>query len=127
MTVSQEYVNYVLDQLAGVPGIVTRRMFSGVGIYSDEVFFAVIFQDQLYFKTDDASRQSYLDRGMSGFRTSNVKVDLKMNYYTVPAEILEDAEELREWARRAVVAAIATRGPNSKRLLVRKKTARRGK
>lgn len=81
-------------------------MFSGVGLYSAGLFFGLLFKDRLYFKTDDASRPDYESRGSEGFRPRpNTKRD-KMTYYTVPAEILEDGDELVKWARRAVAAAL---------------------
>jgi hypothetical protein len=33
---------------------------------------------------------------------------MKMKYYTVPADVLEDAEELVKWARQATAVALAT-------------------
>jgi TfoX/Sxy family transcriptional regulator of competence genes len=32
---------------------------------------------------------------------------MKMTYYTVPAEVLEDEDEVVSWARKAVTAAMA--------------------
>src|SRR4030095_9214715 len=52
MAVSDSYLAYVLEQLDAVRGVVTKRMFGGVGIYSDDVFFAVIDNDTLFFKVD---------------------------------------------------------------------------
>jgi len=87
-------------------------MFGGAGLYSGEAFFGLLYQDRLYFRTDDATRSDYEARGSEGFRPRPNITRLKMNYYTVPADILEDGEELVKWARRAVVAsrAVATQG-----------------
>jgi TfoX/Sxy family transcriptional regulator of competence genes len=53
VAVSESFLTFVLEQLDGVRGIVTKRMFGGVGIYSGERFFAVIDNDTLFFKVDD--------------------------------------------------------------------------
>jgi DNA transformation protein len=53
----------------------------------------------VYFKTDASTADAYTERGMEPFSPS-AKQTLK-NYYEVPAEILEDEEQLAEWARKA--------------------------
>ena len=67
MSVSDSYLSFVLDQLAEVPRVVTKRMFGGIGIYSDGTFFAVIDNDTLFFKVDEALAQRYRDKGMPPF------------------------------------------------------------
>jgi hypothetical protein len=67
MAVSESYLAFVLGQLEGLRGVVTKRMFGGVGIYSDGLFFAVIDNDTLFFKVDDELRPRYRSAGMSAF------------------------------------------------------------
>jgi DNA transformation protein len=90
----------VLDQLSGLRGVACRAMFGGYGLYRGEVFFGIIHKGRLYFKTDGASRARYVSKGMKPFRP-NRKQTLK-TYYEVPADILEDADQLRLWATQAV-------------------------
>ena len=90
------FKDFVLDQLAGLRGITARSMFGGYGLYQGEVFFGIIHRSRLYFKTDDASREIYRTHGMKPFRP-NAKQMLK-TYYEVPAEIIEDRDQLVEWA-----------------------------
>ena len=100
---SSSFKDFVLDQLAKLADLDCKRMFGGYGLYQDGTFFGIIFKDQLYFKTSDASRPDYLKRGSGPFRP-NAKQTLK-TYFTVPAEILEDHGRLVEWAKTAVLAA----------------------
>ena len=104
--VSEEYLAYVLEQLAGMGRLTSRRMFGGAGVYCGGLFFALIFGDQLYFKVDDVCRFEYEKRGMERFRPYADRPHLSMTYYTVPVEVLEDSEQLLEWGRRAVAAAL---------------------
>jgi DNA transformation protein len=53
MSVSDSYLSFVLEQLGAFPGVITKRMFGGIGIYSDGTFFAVIDNDTLFFKVDE--------------------------------------------------------------------------
>ena len=104
---SNEYLEYVLEQLARLPGVRSRRMFSGAGLYQDEVFFGLLFRDTLYFKVNDSNRPDYEARGMAQFRPYEDRPQVSFTYYEVPAEVLEDRDELVAWARRSVAAGVA--------------------
>jgi DNA transformation protein len=104
---SNQYLEYILEQLQGLGRLTSRRMFGGAGLYSNEVFFGLIYKDRLYFKTDDSTRPEYEARGSEGFRPRPNTARNKMTYYTVPPEVLEDSDELVTWARKAVAAALA--------------------
>lgn len=110
MAISKQFVDYVIEQLQGLERVTSRRMFSGVGLYSDGLFFGLLYHERLYFKTDDATRPEYEARGSEGFRPPRPKNlgPVKMRYYTVPAEVLEDNEELVKWARKAKAVALAS-------------------
>ena len=46
---------FVLEQLESID-VRCRAMSGGHGCYLDGVFFGVIFDERLYFRTDEASR-----------------------------------------------------------------------
>ena len=108
MASSNQFLDYVREQLQGLSQLTSRRMFGGAGLYSGEVFFGLIYKDRLYFKTDDATRPEYEARGGEAFRPRPRFTALKAAYYTVPADVLEDSDELVQWARKAVGAALAS-------------------
>jgi len=114
MAVSEEFLQFVLEQLAGLGQARTRRMFSGVGLYCGEVFFGLIAGDVLYFKVDDTNRGDYQRHGATPFRPFRDKPETSMSYYAVPADALEDAEECVLWARRAI-AITSSAAPRRKR------------
>ena len=115
MPVSNDYLAYVLEQLAGLGSVSSRRMFGGVGLYCDEFFFGLIDSDNLYLRVGDANRADYVARGMSAFRPFADKPLLSMSYYETPAEVLEEATELVSWARRSVAVAMAASQPRGQR------------
>ncbi len=96
----ESFKEFVLDQLRALGPVDCKAMFGGYGLYCDDIFFGIISKGQLYFKTDQATVANYLEKGMQPFRP-NAKQTLK-NYYEVPAEILEEEEELAKWARKSV-------------------------
>jgi DNA transformation protein and related proteins len=103
MARDNSFAEFVLDQLQDLPDLECRAMFGGHGIYHDEIFFAILYKSRLYFKTDTASAAAYRRRGMRPFRP-NPKQTLK-SYYEVPGEVLDDRDELAEWARAAIKVA----------------------
>ena len=103
MSVSDNYRTYIVDQLAALPGLSTRRMFGGLGLYSGEWFFALIDDDVLYFKVDAANREDYTARGMKAFMPFPGQPSL--GYFQVPEDVIEEAEDLTRWAKRSVEVA----------------------
>jgi DNA transformation protein len=98
------FKDFVLDQLSELDDVEPRRMFGGFGLYRDETFFAIIHNGRLYFKTNETTVGEYRKRRMKPFRP-NAKQTLK-SYYQVPVEIIEDADQLCQWACRAVSCQI---------------------
>ena len=41
------FERFVLDQLADLGPVTSRRMFGGVGLYCGDVFFGIIARDEL--------------------------------------------------------------------------------
>lgn len=103
--VSDGYRAYVLDQLAELGEVTPRSMFGGVGLYRGDVFFGLIARDVLYLKVDDRTRGEYEAAGMRGFQPYPGREKMSTNYYEVPLAVLESADTLAQWARRAVEVA----------------------
>jgi DNA transformation protein len=109
MAVSRSFQVLVLDQLSGaVPSVRARPMFGGVGIYSGDLFFALIADDTVYFKVDASNRPDFDARGMEPFRPFGDGSGA-MQYYQLPEEVLEDLEALRLWAEKALAVARQSR------------------
>ena len=102
MAVSEGHLAFVLDQLAGLGELRSRRMFGGVGLYCGDAFFGLIDDGILYLKVDDTTRARYTRRRLKPFAPDGMP---SMSYYPVPASILEDADALVVWAREAVAVA----------------------
>ncbi len=94
------FLEFVVDQLRELPDVRSRRMFGGFGLYAGGIFFGIVYDDRLYFKTDEGSATNYVARGMGSFRP-NERQTLR-NYYEVPPDIVDDREELVVWASRAL-------------------------
>ena len=105
MSVNDGFRAFVLEQLARTtPGLRARSMFGGVGLYAGDLFFALMDDDVLYFKVDDHTRARFEELGMGPFRPEGDGGQV-MQYFEVPAHVLEDAEALAPWATDAVEVA----------------------
>jgi DNA transformation protein and related proteins len=114
MSVSDDFLSYVLEQLSGLRSLRPKRMFGAVGVYCDENFFAVIDDDVLYLKTDESTCGEYEARGMRRFMPMPDKQG-SMAYYEVPADVLEDPDELAAWARKSIAVAEAVTARKAKK------------
>ena len=112
MPVSASYKTFVLDQLSAVAPVSARAMFGGVGIYAEGLFFALMDDDRVYFKVDDATRPRFLEAGMGAFDPFKNGDQVMNGYYELPGEVLEDEELLRPWMREALT--VAARAPKKK-------------
>ena len=112
--VTPGFADFCVEQLEGCGAITAKRMFGGVGIYSGDVFFALIDNDILYLKVDDSTRPEFQRAGGEPFRPFGDDRD-KMQYYSVPVSVLEDADALCAWGRKAIAVAIAAKGRKKRR------------
>lgn len=114
MPVSKAFLEYVLDQLRTFGHVVSRRMFGGIGLYKDELFFGLIADNVVYFKVDDSNRADYEARRARRFQPFKDKPLLSLSYYEIVESVLEDSEELAVWARKSQAAARTKVGKKSK-------------
>src|SRR5262245_6522473 len=111
MRVTPGFRAFVLEQLASVKSLHARAMFGGVGLYAGDAFFGIIAADTLYLKVDETNRGQYDALGMPAFKPFADR-PMSMSYYQVPAQVLEDSNELAAWARASV--RVATRAASRK-------------
>ena len=126
MAVGDAYLTWVLDQLSPVSGVTWKRMFGGVALYAGGAIFAVMDNDQVFFRVDDATRPRYLAAGARPWEPMPGREKPSQGYYEVPAELLEDRETVVEWARESVevAARAASRKKKPARAAAKKKGSR---
>ena len=112
-----EFVRYVCERLAPLGQVSARSMFGGWGLYVDNQFCAIVHRDTLYLRVDDTTRPDFEAKGCGPFRPFADKATI-LSYYEAPAEVLEDAAEMRVWGEKALNAAL--RGRKTKQLQPRK-------
>jgi len=115
--VTDGFVEFVVEQLDAVGPITPKRMFGGVGLYAGDLFFALVSGDVLYLKGDDATRGVREAAGARPFQPYPDRPRGKgtMQYYSVPAAILEDGDALLAWAKQAIAIARGQQATTPKR------------
>ena len=104
MPITDSTVQQFLAELNNARPMTHRKMFGGVGIYSDGIFFAVIDDDRLFFKVDEVNLPNYEAYEMKRWTIEGPNGG-PMPYYEVPAEIRADAAKLGQWIDDAVEVA----------------------
>lgn len=112
MAVSQGFADEVAEVLAFAPELRMKRMFGGMGIWSQDRMFALIVRDELFFKTDAISRPAFETEGCRPWTYGDPPRD--MGYVSAPETIWDEPEEARRWAQLAIETA--WRRPEPKRL-----------
>lgn len=127
MAVSDSYREFVIEQLGNVTDVTSRRMFGGIGIYADEAFFALIDNDTLFFKVNDASRPDFEARASKPFQPFGPGTKPMMGYFELPADVLESRELLGAWVHRAIAVARAAGSKPKKSAAKKPKPAAKAK
>ena len=96
MPVDQGYVEHIQEMLSPIEGVTYRAMFGGYGVFHENDMFGLISRSPstLYFKVGDLNREAFKAAGSESFG--------RMPYHAVPANVLEDSDQMQEWATLAV-------------------------
>lgn len=85
----------IITAIEPIGGITFKKMFGGHGIFHDEKMFCIVDSKGVAFlKADDTTIEDY--HQLSSQQHS------RMPYYTIPDEVLLDADKLREWTKKSI-------------------------
>jgi len=102
MPVTKEYRAEIEEMLSAVRPIRAKAMFGGVAIYADELIFAILDDDRLWFKFDEATRPDFENENCVQWAPPGSP---PMGFFELPARVLKDEKELAVWVDKAVGAA----------------------
>ena len=105
----REFADYIVDLLRPLGPVAARRMFGGFGLYLDGLMFALIADDSVYLKADAGNRALFIGRGMPRFEYVRQGKPVALSYHALPADALEDADDLLALCRSAFEAALRGR------------------
>ncbi|MFC0242713.1 TfoX/Sxy family protein [Rhodopseudomonas telluris] len=97
---------YLADLFEPFGPVAIRRMFSGFGISVDGVNFALVLRGAIYLRTDGATIARFEAEGSQPFAyTTRQRTVTVASYWRLPDRLLDEPDELVEWARAALAAA----------------------
>jgi len=122
--------DYLTDLFQPFGPVTIRRMFSGFGISADGVTFALVIQGAIYLRADAETIPQFQAEGTTPFEyTTRLRTVTVGSYWRLPDRLLDDPDELAQWARLALAAAeraalAKARKPNSKPRAVKSSAAK---
>ncbi|MBL8333446.1 MAG: TfoX/Sxy family protein [Rubrivivax sp.] len=103
------FVDHCLELLAAVGRPRSRRMFGGHGLYVDDLFVAIVADEQLFLKADAETAPRFQAAGGRPFTYQRQGREAALGFWTVPAEAMESPALMAPWARLALQAALVAR------------------
>lgn len=106
MSANDDLLEILKEALDGVGFVRGGRMFGGVGVYFDGTFFAIITGGTIYLKTSEGMRARFeAERSQPfSYQTKTGRTQLT-SYWRLPERLLDEVDELRDWARASIDAA----------------------
>ncbi|MEQ1714806.1 MAG: TfoX/Sxy family protein [Hyphomicrobium sp.] len=106
MSANDGIVELLSEAMMPLGDFKARRMFGGYGFYLDGIFFALLIEGMVYFKTSCETQRAYEAEGMKPFSyaTKSGEHALK-TYWRVPERLFDEPDEMMDWARKAMLAA----------------------
>lgn len=110
-----EFVDYVVELMAGWATASVRRMFGGYGVYRDGLMFALVVEDELFLKTDIENVAQSERAGSHPFAYQSRGRSVQLSYWPAPAASLDSPAETKsfcpgtrmgEWCRSAYGSAL---------------------
>ncbi len=103
-----DFLPHVLDLLAPMGPLQVARFFGGHGLRLRGAQFAMVMDDALYLRVDEATRPNFEARGSRPFAYSTRRGSVQVrSYFAVPEDLLDEPLELLAWAQRAAAGVRA--------------------
>lgn len=127
MASSEDFVQHVCELFAPLGHATARKMFGGHGVYLDGLCIAIIADDELYLKTDDATRPAFEREGCTPFVYVRDGKAMTLSYWRAPGEAMDAPHLMQPWGRLALQAALRAQAAKATKAAPKRKTAAKKK
>ena len=106
MSIAAQDIEFARELFSDIPDLSTRKMFGGLGIYSDNVIFALMLSDgQIMLKARDEFAAWLAEMGAAHWTYARKNgAEAAMPYWSLPDAALDDPEMAMDLAREALAA-----------------------
>lgn len=92
------FLDYVIYDIFNENKSITfRPMMGAFVLYYEGKAFAIVENDELYFKGNKELKKWYLERGGRQFEYKKEGKEIHLYYFLVSPEIYEDKNKIEEW------------------------------
>ena len=106
VAIDREFETFVEELFQPVGDVKLRRMFGGLGIFRHGLMFGLVADDRICLKADDQTRLRFVEEGQEEWSYDGKGKPVKMGYWYIPERLLEDPDEMKEWALESFEAAV---------------------
>jgi DNA transformation protein and related proteins len=106
MVASNNFTEFLREQLAPLGRVAMRRMFGKTGVFCDGLMLGMVRDNELYFRVDDENRAAF--REAESFPPLNYEKKghtIDLSFWRAPERLFDEPDELITWARAALAAA----------------------
>lgn len=114
MPVSSEFSDFIGELFAGFGGVRVRRMFGGAGIFHQDVMIGLVADGTIYLRTDATTAREFAAEGSAPFTYRGKSKPIEMPYWALPERLMDEPDELADWAQRAYKAALQAKSGKKK-------------
>jgi DNA transformation protein and related proteins len=97
--------DYIGELFSSFGPVTVRRMFGGAGVFADGLMIALISNSDIFLKADSETSAAFEREGMKPFTYGAKRSRVTMSFWRMPDRLLDDQDELAEWAKTALGAA----------------------
>jgi DNA transformation protein len=109
-----KFVDYVLELMSDWATVSARKMFGGHGIYRDGMMFALIIEEELFFKADALNVAQFKSEDSHPFTYQSKTRIVEVSYWSAPPACLESPPEMSEWCQLGFAAALRAHSTKAK-------------
>jgi DNA transformation protein len=115
------FAEFVLEQMHTLSDIHYKAMFGGFGFYRKDLMFALVADENLYFKANDFLAEEFIALNLPAFVFESKGKTMTLKYYQAPEQVFEDSEHMALWADKAYQCALRNAVAKHQKPLRRKK------
>jgi DNA transformation protein len=106
MVASDSFAEFLREQLAPLGRVEMRRMFGKTGVFCDGFMLAMVRDNTLYFRVDDANRADFKEaESIPPLNYEKRGGTIDLSFWRAPERLFDESDELVTWARAALAAA----------------------